>query len=288
MDIYGLSWWCKKRSVDAITAGHGTRACTPTAGEDWRGDGSGWRGKWIKPADGDCTSHLFELDFRYLYAIIYYSTKCYKYKLEKLKMSFTMPKNLLDASMQIVEIDPTNPPADVALTRGQKLAAIHADTEPTSPFPAADVEGNPEDPIDDEKIETFLLNIVDRRITKSNDLFLLYKEAGFTITGKHFQDKNSMRVLMRKPRFRDRLKYLINTEWEVTQPNKLSLASMYEEIADDGEMSPQARLKAIDGLAKLAQADKGKSDSKAVSVVFNFSERPKELKDVTPQVKRIN
>jgi hypothetical protein len=53
-------------------------------------------------------------------------------------------------------------------------------------------------------------------------------------------------------------------------------------------MSPQARLKAIDGLAKLAQADKEKSDSKAVSVVFNFSERPKELKDVTPQVKRIN
>ena len=84
-----------------------------------------------------------------------------------------------------------------------------------------------------------------------------------------------MRVLMRKPRFRDRLKYLINTEWEVTQPNKLSLASMYEEIADDSEMSPQARLKAIDGLAKLAQADKEKSDSKAVSVVFNFSERPK-------------
>ena len=39
MDIYELSWWCKKRSVDAITAGHGTRACTPTAGEDWRGDG---------------------------------------------------------------------------------------------------------------------------------------------------------------------------------------------------------------------------------------------------------
>ena len=99
-------------------------------------------------------------------------------------MSFTMPKNLLDASMQIVEIDPTNPPADVALTRGQKLAAIHADAEPTSPFPAADVEGNPEDPIDDEKIETFLLNIIDRRITKSDDLFLLYKEAGFTITGK--------------------------------------------------------------------------------------------------------
>jgi hypothetical protein len=288
MDIYGLSWWCKKRSVDAITAGHGTRACTPTAGEDWRGDGSGWRGKRIKPADGDCTSHLFELDFRSLYAIIYYSTKCHKYKPEKLKMSFTMPKNLLDASMQIVEIDPTNPPADVALTRGQKLAAIHADAEPTSPFPAADVEGNPEDPIDDEKIETFLLNIVDRRITKSDDLFLLYKEAGFTITGKRFQDKNSMRVLMRKPRFRERLKYLINTEWEVTQPNKLSLASMYEEIADDSEMSPQARLKAIDGLAKLAQADKEKSDSKAVSVVFNFSERPKELKDVTPQPKRIN
>ena len=143
---------------------------------------------------------------------------------------------------EIVEIDPTNPPADVALTRGQKLAAIHADAEPTSPFPAADVEGNPEDPIDDEKIETFLLNIIDRRITKSDDLFLLYKEAGFTITGKHFQDKNSMRVLMRKPRFRDRLKYLINTEWEVTQPNKLSLASMYEEIADDSEMSPQGAI----------------------------------------------
>lgn len=226
--------------------------------------------------------------FVFVHYSIYYSTKAYKYKPENIEMAFTIPKNLLDNDGQIIEIDPTNPPNDVALTRGQKVVALHADAEVPSPFPAADVEGNPEDPIDDEKIENFLMNIIDRRVTKSDKLFGLYGEAGFTLTGKRFQDKNSMRVLMRKPRFRERLKYLISTEWEVTQPNKLSLASMYEEIAEDYEMAPQARLKAIDGLAKLAQTEKEKGESKAVSVVFNFSERPRELKDVTPKPKQIN
>lgn len=185
-----------------------------------------------------------------------------------------------DADTYVRKINPKNPPADIVLTDRQikQVAKAGAVSEP---FKLEDELVTPENPISDLRIENFLMSIIENNCTTADDIYVCYKRAGFNLTGERSQDMNSMRVMMRKPRVRERLKFLRESEWELIKPNNLTLKHQFENILNDDYVKPSERLTAIESLGKLS-GDLGKknttqnNNSKTV-IVFNSSEAPKSV-----------
>lgn len=171
------------------------------------------------------------------------------------------------------KLDKTNMPNDVILNDAQ--TAVIA--SPVTPFALIDTDAPPHTPIADQRIERFLMAIVEDAITKTPFMYSRYKVAGFTLTGIEMQDKNTMRFLLSIKRVKDRWNYLKESEWDLRKPTKLSLQTAYEIILDDPETRPADKLKAIEGLTKLLGLSEESIALKGggTTVIFNSIDKPR-------------
>lgn len=185
-----------------------------------------------------------------------------------------------DVDAYVRKIDPKNPPADIVLTERQVVKVVKAGAT-SEPFKLDDEVVTPENPISDLRIENFLMNIIEANCTTADDMYQWYKKAGFNLTGERSQDINSMRVMMRKPRVRERLKFLRESEWELIKPNNLTLKHQFEHILHGEFTKPAEQISALNSLGKLSgdlnrKESTNPSGNKTV-IVFNSAEAPKKV-----------
>lgn len=184
------------------------------------------------------------------------------------------------ADAYVREIDPKNPPADIVLTERQVKQVAKAGAV-SEPFKLEDELVTPENPISDLRIENFLMNIIESNCTTADEMYQCYKRSGFNLTGERSQDINSMRVMMRKPRVRERLKFLRESEWELIKPNNLTLKHQFEHILHGEFTKPAEQISALNSLGKLSgdlnrKEGANPSGNKTV-IVFNSAEAPKKV-----------
>lgn len=192
------------------------------------------------------------------------------------KASVTV-KTVTNADGYMRTLDPSNPPSDIVLNENQ-MDLVKAAGAEVETFKLADEGATPEIPLADERIENFLMHLVEGAYDTAADIYDCYKDAGFTLTGKRHQDMNSMRTLMRKPRVKDRWKFLQQSEWELTKPSVLSIKKRLTELVDS-DIKPAELLAGIAQLAKLNHEleAKGNSQETKTMVIFNSCEAPKTI-----------
>ena len=155
-------------------------------------------------------------------------------------------------------------------------AQLIVSRQETNHLALVDENAEPFTPIQDQRIERFLMRIVEGGITKTDHMYSIYKKAEFPLTGIDLQDKGTMRILLSKKRVKDRWNYLKESEWDIRKPTKLSLQIEYERIIDDPEVKPSDKLKALDGLTKLlGLADANELANNSTTVIFNSIDKPR-------------
>lgn len=165
--------------------------------------------------------------------------------------------------------------SDIVLDEAQRMIV----QTQTDAFPLVDEEAEPFVPLADQRIERFLMLLVENHINKPEQMYNVYKKADFDLSGVEMQDKSSMRFLLAKKRVRERWSYLKQSEWELSKPSKTAIKAKYDEIIDDPDTRPSDKLKAIDGLLKLLGDLEGNNVKSAnTTVIFNASDKPRKAK----------
>jgi len=133
--------------------------------------------------------------------------------------------------------------------------------------------------IQDNRIETFLCSIAEGSLHGMAAMMNAYKQAGFNVDKPIPVVKNDIRRLLSHKRVRDRLKYMRDCEWDINKPDISLICKKLNEIIDDEELAVNAKITAINSLAKLAgmfEQNQHKSDTK-VAIVFNTQEKPPDV-----------
>ena len=192
-------------------------------------------------------------------------------------MSFIVPETKLDrqtpSGEHVADMPPLRAPApdeQLAVVTAQQIIPLEFDNKA------------PEVPISDPVVETFLMKLIELNPPTAATKYEVYKSAGFTLTGRRYEDMNAMRLLMRNPRVRDRFKWLQQSEWELEALNKVHFKKMIAAVMDDS-FRPQDKLTAISMLGDLCEVKDSKSSgggNKTV-VIFNASEQPTQAQAIT-------
>lgn len=142
-----------------------------------------------------------------------------------------------------------------------------------------------EEPIPDVRVENFMMDIVENGLIGVDALYCAYKKCNFVMEGTSTYDKNQMRVLLRHPRVKARLKFLKDCEFELTRVDARYISTKLKDIVEDDEVRVADRLTAINSLAKVSGVDGSvqQNQTSGVSIIFNCMETPKEIKNVTPR-----
>jgi len=165
------------------------------------------------------------------------------------------------------------------------VAELICNSDPAiMPICLNDDKATPETPIPDVRIEKFLMEIVDQNISTTEDYYRAYKKYVIPCTGVAHIDKSAMRTMMMKPRVKERLKFLRDSEWELNRPTLLGITKRFEALINEEDLRPADKITALNSLAKVAglitkESDDGGGNNR-VTVTFNMQERPRELKNV--------
>lgn len=147
-----------------------------------------------------------------------------------------------------------------------------------------DDKATPDTPIPDVRIEKYLSEVVDQNISTTEDYYRAYKKYVVPVTGVSHIDKAAMRAMMMKPRVRERLKFLRDSEWELNRPNLLGITRRFEALIEDEDLRPADKINALNSLAKVAglitKENEDGGGNNRVTVTFNMQERPRDMKNV--------
>ena len=140
-------------------------------------------------------------------------------------------------------------------------------------------DNEPSVAINDNRVETFLCTIAEESLHGMSAMMDAYKQAGFNVDKPVPVIKNDIRRLLSHKRVRDRLKYMKECEWDINKPDISLICKKLNDIIDDDELAVNAKITAINSLAKLAgmfEQNQHKSDTK-VAIVFNTQEKPPDV-----------
>ena len=137
-------------------------------------------------------------------------------------------------------------------------------------------EDKPSVEINDNRIESFLCMIVENSLHGMTSMVEAYKNSGFNIDKPMPVIKNDIRKLLSHKRVKDRLAYMRDCEWDINRPDMSLICKKLNDIIEDEDLAVNAKITAINSLAKLAgmfEQNQHKSDTK-VAVIFNTQEKP--------------
>lgn len=130
--------------------------------------------------------------------------------------------------------------------------------------------------INDTRIENFICMITEDSLHGMAAMVDAYKKCGFDIDRPMPLLKNDIRKLLSHKRVKERLNYMRECEWEINKPDMSLICKNLNDIIEDGDIAVNAKITAINSLAKLAgmfEQNQHRSDTK-VAVIFNTQEKP--------------
>lgn len=163
------------------------------------------------------------------------------------------------------------PDASLAIREAQEMVAAYDEAV----LVLIDEDESPQTPIKDARIEKFLTEITERALTKSKDIYRIYKQCNLPLSGDEVQSRNLMKSILSKKRVKMRWKYMQSAEWDIRKPTRLSLQQQYESLLADEETRPADKIRALNGLEKLMTMSDEESEGISATVVFNAMDRPK-------------
>lgn len=178
----------------------------------------------------------------------------------------------------ITKHEPSGVTAQVITIPEVKPVDIVVKTEPDiKPFQTLDANSDPDIPVNDIRVESFLEKIVLDNLTDSNSIYDAFRRCGFSLSGNRSIDYASMRYLLHLTRVKSRLAFLRQSELELNSPNTLSLIQKFNSLIETEDLKPADKINALNSLAKVAGLlDRTeKPQSNKIAIYFNSEEGPK-------------